>query len=56
MARYIEFSKEKEEELFNILEDFIKRVSQPSSTDNTKTPEEVRILPAMIELFVRVFG
>ena len=49
MARYIEFSKEKEEELFNILEDFIKRVSQPSSTDNTKTP-------AMIELFVRVFG
>ena len=56
MARYIEFSKEQEEELFTLLEDFILRVSKPYSGDNMKTPEEVVILPAMIELFVRVFG
>ena len=55
MSRYVTFSKEKEEELFNLLEDFIRRVSQPSSTDNTKTPEEVAILPAMIDLYAKFF-
>ena len=55
MARYITFSKEKEEVLFNLLEDFILRVSKPCSGDNMKTPEEVAILPAMIDLFAKLF-
>ena len=55
VSRYITFSKENEEELFNILKDFIRRVSQPRSRDNIKTPEEVAILPAMIDLFAKLF-
>ena len=55
MSRYITFSKENEEELFNILKDFIRRVSQPRSRDNIKTPEEVAILPAMIDLYANFF-
>ena len=55
MSRYVTFNKEDEAELFNILRGFIRRVSQPNSKDNTKTPEEVAILPAMIDLYANFF-
>ncbi|MBR1603201.1 MAG: hypothetical protein IJ667_07165 [Synergistaceae bacterium] len=55
VSRYVTFSKEQEEELFNILKGFILRVSNPCNTDNTKTPEEVAILPAMIDLYANFF-
>ena len=55
MARYVTFSKEDEEELFNILKGFILRVSKPCSKNNTKTPAEVAILPAMIDLYANFF-
>lgn len=52
---YVQIKKEDEQELFNYLFDFVRRVSKPYSENNTKTPEEVAILPAMTKLFVSLF-
>ncbi len=52
---YAQLKKEDEQELFNYLFDFVKRVSKPYSENNTKTSEEVATLPEMTKLFVSLF-
>ena len=47
MAKYITATKEDEQLIHDCLLDFIKRIS----TTNSKTPEEVEILPEMLEIF-----
>jgi len=51
MAKYVSVTKDDERAIHDCLLEFIKRVS----TTNSKTPEEVDILPAIIEIFAGWF-
>ena len=51
MAKYVSVTKEDEQLIHDCLLDFIKRIS----TTNSKTPEEVEILPEILEAFVGYF-
>ncbi len=51
MAKYVTATKDDERAIHDCLLEFIKRVS----TTNSKTPEEVEILPEILEAFVGYF-